>query len=139
MKNYQLIFLTLMLVGCSDLIEDFSQGFVEGFDEGFDKGFKNSYTNSCATAIRSKIDFVELDNQLERDDINEASKSLMSLMSSDSFYYIENYCSCKADILNDRYSPKELATIAETQTDYLTEKDYNDCGVSLIRTLPFKK
>ncbi len=139
MKNYQLIFLTLMLVGCSDLVEDFSQGFVEGFDEGFDKSFKNSYTNSCTSAIRSKIDFEELDNWLERDDINEASKSLMSLMSSDSFYYIENYCSCTADILIDRYSPKELATSAETQTDYLTKKDYNDCGVSLIRTLPFKK
>ena len=139
MKNYQLIFLTLMLVGCSDLIEDFSQGVVEGFDEGFDWGFKNSYTNSCSAAIRSKIDFEAIDNWLERDDINEASKSLMSLMSSDSFYYIENYCSCTADILIDRYSPKELATIAETQTDYLTKKDYNDCEVSLIRTLPFKK
>ena len=137
MKKYQLIFLSLLLVGCSDLIEDFSQGFVEGFNEGFDEGFKNSYTNSCTSAIQSKIDFVELDYQLERDDINEATKSLMSLVSS--VYYIENYCSCKADILNDRYSPKELATIAETQTDYLTEKDYNDCGVSLIRTLPFKK
>ena len=83
--------------------------------------------------------FVELDNQLERDDINEASKSLMSLISSDSFYYIENYCSCIADNLIDRYSPKELAKISETQTDPLTEKDYNDCQVSLIRTLPFKK
>jgi hypothetical protein len=133
MKKYQLIFLSLLLVGCSDLIEDFSQGF----DEGYDRGFKNSFTKSCATDIRSKIDFVELDYQLERDDINEATKSLMSLVSS--VYYIENYCSCKADILNDRYSPKELAKIAETQTDYLTEKDYNDCGVSLIRTLPFKK
>ena len=135
MKKYQLIFLSLLLVGCSDLIEDFSQGF----DEGYDRGFKNSFTKSCATDIRSKIDFVELDNQLERDDINEASKSLMSLISSDSFYYIENYCSCIADNLIDRYSPKELATIAETQTDYLTKKDYNDCEVSLIRTLPFKK
>ena len=135
MKKYQLIFLSLLLVGCSDLIEDFSQGF----DEGYDRGFKNSFTKSCATDIRSKIDFVELDNQLERDDINEGSKSLMSLMSSDSFYYIENYCSCIADNLIDRYSPKELATIAETQTDYLTKKDYNDCEVSLIRTLPFKK
>tara|TARA_B100002052_G_scaffold96849_1_gene89418 strand:- start:309 stop:716 length:408 start_codon:yes stop_codon:yes gene_type:complete len=135
MKKYQLIFLSLLLVGCSDLIEDFSQGF----DEGYDRGFKNSFTKSCATDIRSKIDFVELDNQLERDDINEASKSLMSLISSDSFYYIENYCSCIADNLVDRYSPKELAKISETQTDPLTEKDYNDCQVSLIRTLPFKK
>ena len=91
MKKYQLIFLSLLLVGCSDLIEDFSQGF----DEGYDRGFKNSFTKSCATDIRSKIDFVELDNQLERDDINEASKSLMSLISSDSFYYIENYCSVR--------------------------------------------
>ena len=52
MKKYQLIFLSLLLVGCSDLIEDFSQGF----DEGYDRGFKNSFTKSCATDIRSKID-----------------------------------------------------------------------------------
>ena len=134
MKRYQLIFVILLLVGCSDLIEDFTQAF----DEGFDEGFKNSYTNSFAASIRSKIDFVELNNQIERGDLTDHDKALRSLISSESFYLIENFCSCTADKLIDRYSPKELAKMTTNETNYLNEKDYNDCQISLIKVLPFK-